>query len=90
MTWFWGSDTCLCQFVVDENFNYVDWIQKCQIHKNSNGVGLLTSVLAHHRGFNGRSQGNRTEKDQVKRDKANEQSRIRNLGTPEKNTTVRI
>ncbi len=77
----WSPDSCLCQFIVDENFNYINWIQKCQEHLNQNGIGLLNSVLAHNRGFN-QAQKSNAEK---KTDKANERSRIRNLGEVEKN-----
>lgn len=77
----WSPDSCLCQIIVDENFNFVNWIQKCQEHKNQNGVGLLNSVHAHNKGFN---QSQRTNAE-MKQDKSTERSRIRNLGAPIKN-----
>ena len=72
----WSPDSCLCQMIVDENFNFVNWIQKCQEHKNFNGIALLNSVHAHNRGFNESQRSN----DEKKLDKSNERSRIRNLG----------
>jgi hypothetical protein len=77
----WSPDSCLCQLIVDENFSFVNWIQKCQEHKNLNGVGLLNSVHTHNKGFNQTNRSN-TEK---KQDKSNEKARIRSLGVPIKN-----
>ena len=77
----WSPDSCLCQLIVDENFKFINWIQKCKEHENLNGIGLLNSVHAHNRSLNQTSKTNQEKKQ----DKANEKSRIRNLGDPVKN-----
>jgi len=72
----WSPDSCVCKIIVDENFNYLDWIEKCFIHKNMSDVAFLNIVLNHNQGFN-RSIGSQAVKRQ---NKSNEIKRINALG----------
>ncbi len=45
----WKPNTCQCVLIVDSNFNYKDYDQKCEIHKTFDGDSLLQQVLNHHK-----------------------------------------
>ena len=76
MEMLWKSDSCPCQLIVNENFEYQDWIEKCFIHKNMNDVAFLMIVQNHNKGMN-RTAGTPAEK---RLNKLNEKNRIRVLG----------
>jgi len=77
----WSSDSCDCKLIVDENFSYLDWREKCFIHKNMNHNALVNSVQGHNQGFN-RANGTKFEK---RSNKFVEKNRIRALGDSIKN-----
>ncbi len=81
MTLLWSPDSCDCIILVDSNFNYENWIQKCFIHKNMNDIAFLNTVHIHNKNLNRPTQ-TRTETLTLK---ANEKARIRALGDPIKN-----
>jgi len=72
-----SPDTCICEIIVDnKTFAFINWKIKCEIHKDVLDSDLVLTILNHNNPFN---QSNKPEK-QKKIDKANEKSRIRNLG----------
>jgi len=76
MKMLWSPDSCDCKIIVNENFVYQDWIQKCFIHKNMDDVAFLNIVQNHNKGVN-RSIGTPAVKRQ---NKSNEIKRINALG----------
>jgi len=87
----WGSDCCQCRLIMEirlpsPTFVFIDWIQKCDIHKGFDNQALLNVVSAHNKLFqltlpNPTAQ----EKAQNQIDKRNERVRILALGDPVKN-----
>jgi len=49
----WYCDSCDCKIIVNENFQWVDTIQKCRLHKSFNGQNWVNQVLAQNNRFNG-------------------------------------
>ncbi len=86
-----APDTCQC--ILEVTFGpgiavtFVDFIQKCFIHKGFNGQTLAQEVANHNRGFQISQNASDNDKKQNKIDKKNEKARIRTLGKPVRNTT---
>jgi len=76
MEMLWSSDSCDCKIIVNENFDFLDWIEKCFIHKNMNNRALIIAVQTHNIGFN-EARGTNFEK---RENKFKETNRIRSLG----------
>ncbi len=74
----WCPDTCQCRIIVNENFEFQDWIQKCAFHKNLPAQAFFNTLHVHNKTLN---VGSRAEKQT---NKANERLRIQGLGDPVK------
>lgn len=90
MTWIWGSDCCQCIIELDmPGETYVDWIQKCELHKNLNDQAFLDAVLAHNQGFKivgvVPNLPTEAEKSQNDANKRAEFARILAMGNPVRN-----
>ncbi len=83
-----GSDCCQCIIEFDmPNETFVDFIQRCEIHKGFASQALVTAVLAHNRSFPVRKVGTRptsAELDVNEEEKRTERVRIMAIGNPVK------
>jgi len=78
----WSPDTCQCIIEIN-NETFIDYIQKCQIHKNFNDQDLLDRILFHNRGF--KANGTRIDIKNKQAEKATERKRILDIGDPIRN-----
>jgi len=70
-------DTCDCIVIVDnKTFQFIDWIQKCEIHKDQIDSTIIQTILDHNNSFN---KANKPDKIK-KQDRAKEKERIKKLG----------
>lgn len=81
----WRPDTCDCIVRVElPDMIYVDWLQKCELHKDFTSQRLIDMVKAHNNGFNSRF-GNidlsLQQKTDIGSDKRAERQRIRLIGS---------
>ena len=79
----WSPDTCSCVITITCPFTIVDWIKKCELHKNFDGTELLKEVLRHNNSFNlkfGSIKLTERQKTEVSIDKSNEKRRVRSMG----------
>ena len=87
MNTIWSPDTCDCKIKYDHDGNWIESMNKCNLHKNlPSNRAHLTVVLAHNRAFNfafaqGRDNQRATEQEieDFMELKFNEKMRIRNL-----------
>ncbi len=84
MTTRWLSDCCQCIIELD-NETFVDFIQRCQIHKGFTRQALVTEVLSHNRSFPVTKVGTRPTAAELavnEEEKRTERARIRVIGNP--------
>jgi len=80
---FWNPDTCHCRIEIDSNYNFIDWVQKCELHKNLNNQVLIVEVMKHNKSFNykfGNIDLNPIQTKEIAQDRKNEFTRIKLLG----------
>jgi len=76
-----SPDTCQCVIEINDE-TFIDYIRKCQIHKNFNSQILLDEVFKHNRSFQALT---RAEINIKKALKDTERKRILALGDPIRN-----
>ena len=86
MTILWGSDCCQCALEVEfigVNVNFINWVQKCFIHKDFSAQPLVNQAVNQCRFYQLTVQ-NPTAQEKInnRNDKATERARIRALGSP--------
>jgi len=47
----WHPDSCQCIIQYDDKIKFVDYIQKCQLHKNHSGQKLLDEIHSHNKKY---------------------------------------
>ena len=45
----WKPQSCACIIEVDQNFEFLDYIEKCELHKRHSGKQLLREIHKHQR-----------------------------------------
>lgn len=85
-----SPDTCNC--IVDiqrkgDTFEFLEWINKCEIHKNFDAQQLLDEILIHNNAINTKfgNKPNQIQMDQIKLDRRTEMLRIRKIGPGDRN-----
>lgn len=62
----WFADTCQCKIIFESSGEtFVDWIQKCHIHKDVPDNDLLSTVLAHNHANNDTQENAKFEADRI-------------------------
>lgn len=87
MTILWTPDTCLCIVeieIVADNPIFINWIQKCQLHKNSSDQALVDQVAIQCRKYKIKKNSTKTENQENNRDKKIEYNKIKAMGAPVK------
>ena len=77
----WNPDACNCIIIYDENLNYLDDENKCNLHKNLSSQTLVNAIQIHNKSFNMKFGNAPTQKqtEQIMQNKENEKVRIRKL-----------
>ena len=90
MTIRWRPDTCGCVIDIEHGSNnFVDWVQKCQGHKDFDGQKLVDNCIIQCHKFQLKQDATKEDRQKNVLEKIAERKRIAEMGSVIKNNNVK-